>query len=69
MLGISSAYQSKSEPSSLNDPENMPTEAKHPFRKENVIQMIRKHVTLYLADLISKDLETIISKVGGGGGI
>lgn len=30
-------------------------------------QMIRKHVTLYLAGLVPKDLENIISRVGGGG--
>lgn len=28
-------------------------------------QMIRKHVTLYFASLIPKDLENIISRVGG----
>lgn len=41
----------------------------HPFRRENVAQVIRKYVTLYLADLIPKDLENIISRVGGRRGI
>ena len=63
-LAISSAYQTRSRPSSQWSTAAETCWDQHPFQGE--AQMTGKHVTVYLADLVPKDLENIIS--GGAGG-